>query len=392
MIINTADRLKNIQEYYFSVKLQEVRKLAGQGFDIVNMGIGSPDLPPSSSTIDALCEAASKPGVHGYQPYRGIAPLRKAMAAWYKRVYGVTLDPETEIIPLMGSKEGITHISLAFLNAGDEVLIPELGYPTYASVTQMVGAIPRYYPLKPRSWGPDFEAMKKEDYSKAKLMWINYPHMPTGASPDERLFENIVEFALNRRMLVCHDNPYSLILNNQPPMSLLSINGSKECCIELNSMSKSHNMAGWRIGWINGAQDYLDQIIKVKSNFDSGMFYGFQMAAVKAFENDDQWHRDQNKVYAERRKAVTEFINLLNCAYDPNQTGMFVWAKLPDQVQSVEKFVDYMLYEKHLFITPGFIFGEAGRRYIRISLCNPVGVILKAVERIKEIDLAKLGL
>jgi len=392
MIINTADRLKNIREYYFSIKLQEVRKLASQGFDVINMGIGSPDLPPSQSTIDALCESASRPGVHGYQPYRGIAPLRAAMAAWYKRVYGVSLNPETEVLPLMGSKEGITHISLAFLNPGDEALIPELGYPTYAAVTQMVGATPRYYPLKEGSWHPDFEKMEKEDYSKAKIMWVNYPHMPTGASSSKQLFESIVEFALKRRLLACHDNPYSLILNDKPPISLLSVDRAKECCIELNSMSKSHNMAGWRIGWINGSKEYLDEILKVKSNFDSGMFYGLQMAAVKAFENDDEWHAGQNRIYAERKKAAMEFVDLLQCACDENQTGMFVWAKLPGHVRSVEKFVDYMLYEKHLFITPGFIFGEAGRRYIRISLCNPAERILNAVERIRDIDFGKLGL
>lgn len=391
MIIHTADRLRNLQEYYFSRKLQEVRKLAAQGADVINMGIGSPDLPPSPATVEALCEAAGKSNIHGYQPYRGIAPLRTAMANWYQNTYSVSLDPETEILPLMGSKEGITHISLAFLNPGDEVLIPELGYPTYTSVTQMVEATPRFYPLKEATWQPDFEKMSGENYDKVKLMWVNYPHMPTGVAPDKPLFERIIDFALKNRILVCHDNPYSLILNDRQPMSLLSVNRAVECCIELNSMSKSHNMAGWRVGWVSGASEYLDAIIKVKSNMDSGMFYGIQAAAVKAFDNDEKWHEEQNKVYADRKKCVFQFLDLLKCSYDKNQVGMFVWAKLPSQIRSAENFVDRILYDRHIFITPGFIFGEKGSRYIRISLCNPRETILKALDRIKDIDLEKLN-
>jgi LL-diaminopimelate aminotransferase len=387
MIINTADRLQKIKEYYFSVKLQEVKKLNDQGKDVINMGIGSPDLPPSKETIDALCEVSAKPNVHGYQPYRGISPLRNAMAAWYQRTYGVDLEPETEIIPLMGSKEGITHISLTFLNEGDEVLIPELGYPTYTSVTEMVGAVPKFYPLLEGAWEPDFEKIEKLVSPKTKIMWVNYPHMPTGANGNEMLFEKIIGFALKHKLLVCHDNPYSLILNNRPPLSLLSVPRSKECCIELSSMSKSHNMAGWRVGWISGGKDYLDEIIKIKSNFDSGMFYGIQFAATKAFLNNEEWHAAQNRIYAERKEVVYDFLDILNCTYDKHQVGMFVWAKLPDTIKSAEGFVDHLLYNYLVFITPGFIFGSKGERYIRISLCSPRETILKALQRIKNIDI-----
>ncbi len=390
MIINTADRLKRIQEYYFSVKLQEVRRLNDLGHQVINLGIGSPDLPPSVETIEALNESAAMPGVHGYQSYRGIPQLRKAMSDWYFRTYGVKLDAETEIIPLMGSKEGITHISLAFLNEGDEVLIPELGYPTYTSVTEMVGAIAKNYPLKEDNWEPDFEKMADMVSERTKIIWINYPHMPTGANASFPLFEKVVRFALKHRLLVCHDNPYSLILNQQKPISILSVPGSEQCCLELNSMSKSHNMAGWRVGWISGAKEYLDEIIKVKSNFDSGMFYGLQYAAAKAFSNSQSWHDEQNKIYAERKGAAYAFLDKLQCSYRKDQVGMFVWAKLPEQIPSAEKLVDHVLYQHHVFITPGFIFGKKGERYVRISLCSPKETILKALERINDLEINKI--
>lgn len=390
MIINTAERLRNTKEYYFSTKLAEVARLKEKGNDVINMGIGSPDLAPSQQTIQALNEAASQPNNHGYQPYRGIPQLRKAMARWYKRIYNVDLDADSEILPLMGSKEGIMHISLAFLDPGDEVLIPELGYPTYRAAAQLVQASARSYPLIPEVWEPDFDLMAKQDYSKVKLMWINYPHMPTGKAPNLELFKKIVGFANERKILVCHDNPYSLILNPGKPLSLLSVDGSKTCCLELNSMSKSHNMAGWRIGWLNGAGEYLNEVIKVKSNFDSGMFYGIQRAAIKAFDNSDEWHETQNGIYQERKEIVYRFLDKLECTYSTDQTGLFVWARLPDSVSSAEKFVDHILYQYYLFITPGFIFGPKGNRYIRISLCNHKEILLKGLDRIKNIEIDKI--
>lgn len=390
MIIKTAARLNELKEYYFSIKLKEVRALQDAGNNIINLGIGSPDLAPSEQTIEALINTAKRPDTHGYQPYKGIAPLRKAMADWYSRTYGVHLDPETEILPLIGSKEGITHISLTFLDPGDEVLIPELGYPTYRSVSEMIGGIVRTYPLSENNWEPDWEAMDKEDYSRVKLMWINYPHMPTGAPAHKSLFEKIVAFAKANKLLVCHDNPYSLVLNEAKPVSILSLEGAKEVCIEMNSMSKSHNMAGWRVGWINGAKEYIDAIMKVKSNVDSGMFMGIQNAAVKAFDNPIEWHEAQNGIYRERRRIVEKMMDTLKCTYNEGQVGMFVWGKVPDFISDVEKFVDYLLYQKHIFLTPGFIFGAKGSRYIRISLCTKEEILEKALERMKDIDFSDI--
>ncbi|MGK7393883.1 MAG: pyridoxal phosphate-dependent aminotransferase [Candidatus Cyclobacteriaceae bacterium M3_2C_046] len=391
MIISTARRLKNLKEYYFSIKLKEVRGLKEQGRDVINMGVGSPDLAPSPATIEALAEAASNPENHGYQPYKGIAPLRQAMADWYRNTYQVRLDPDHEILPLMGSKEGITHISMSFLDPGDEVLLPELGYPTYQAVTEMVEAKARLYPLN-QDWEPDFKALSEQDLSRVKLMWVNYPHMPTGKPANRALFEKIVEFARTHNILVCHDNPYSLILNDTSPLSLLAIPGAKDVCLELNSMSKSHNMAGWRVGWISGDRSYLEQIIKVKSNVDSGMFFAIQYAAVKAFENPLSWHQEQNKIYRERREVVYQFLDQLECNYNKDQTGMFVWAEVNPAIKSVEKLVDHILYQYNLFITPGFIFGTRGQRFIRISLCNDKEVLLRALDRIKSLDVKKLSI
>lgn len=353
------------------------------GCDVINMGIGSPDLMPSEETIAALCQSAHAPDSHGYQPYKGIPALRKAIADWYKSTYQVELDPETEILPLMGSKEGVTHISLTFLNPGDEVLIPELGYPAYRSVSDMVEAKARFYPLQENNdWQPDLKAMEQEDYSRVKVMWLNYPHMPTGAPPRKEVFEQLITFAHKQQILLCHDNPYSLVLNTGKPLSLLSVPGAKEVALELNSLSKSHNMAGWRVGWIAGAKAYLDEIIKIKSNVDSGMFKPVQEAAIQALKNPDVWHEQRNKVYEERRELVYQILDVLQCTYQTNQQGLFVWAKIPASVPSVEQWVEDLLQRYYIFITPGSIFGEKGKNYIRISLCNSKYNLEKAFNRI----------
>jgi len=385
MIIKTAQRLQGLKEYYFSIKLKEIRAMQAAGKDVINMGVGSPDLAPSDATVQALIASATNPKNHGYQPYKGIPPLRQAISDWYKKTYQVSLDPDTEILPLMGSKEGITHISLAFLDPGDEVLVPELGYPAYPAITKMVGADAKTYPLlEQNGWQPDFEALYQSDCSKVKLMWVNYPHMPSGSPATKNLFEQLIEFAKEKQVLLCHDNPYSLVLNVKPPISLLSVPGAKEVCLELNSLSKSHNMAGWRIGWIGGGQEYLDEIIKIKSNFDSGMFKGLQEAAVQALQNSEEWHKERNEVYRERRTLIYQILDSLGCSYSTQQEGLFVWAKIPDAYDSVENFVDPLLYEKHIFFTPGFIFGEKGKRYIRLSLCNDIDILNEVISRISD--------
>jgi LL-diaminopimelate aminotransferase len=391
MIIQAASRLQELKEYYFSIKLKEVRTLQEAGHDVINLGIGSPDLAPSPQTVQALVDTARQANTHGYQPYKGVAALRKAIAGWYESTYGVNLDPENEILPLIGSKEGITHISLAFLDPGDEVLIPELGYPSYRSVSEMVGAVARTYPLlENKGWQPDWQTMEQQDYSKVKIMWVNYPHMPTGAAASRALFEQLVAFAKKHQILLCHDNPYSLILNEEDPLSILAIAGAREVCLELNSMSKSHNMAGWRVGWISGEKDYIDTILKVKSNVDSGMFLGLQQAAIKALDNTAEWHREQNEIYKRRRLLAEKIVEALQCSFNPRQTGMFIWARVPDSLKSVEKLVDSLLYEQHIFLTPGFIFGQKGERYIRISLCTQEALLEKALERIKNTDISAI--
>ncbi len=391
MIIQTAKRLGQVQEYYFSVKLAEVRKLGEAGKDVINLGVGSPDLFPSDETVQALIRSASGKGNHGYQPYKGTASFRKAIANWYAQMYGVTLQPDTEILPLIGSKEGITHISLAFLDEGDEVLIPELGYPTYKSVTDMVGAKAITYPLlEENNYQPDWNFLESGDWQKAKLMWVNYPHMPTGAPASRELFERLVAFAKAKKILICHDNPYSLVLNESKPISLLAMEGSKEVCLEMNSMSKSFNMAGWRIGWVSGAKDYIDAIVKIKTNVDSGMFLPIQEAAVAALQNSEAWHEERNAIYRKRKELVYEILNQLGCTYRLDQQGMFVWAKVPGEIQSVEKFVDFLLYEKHVFITPGFIFGEKGNRFIRLSLCTPENRLQQVINRLEHMQIPAL--
>lgn len=384
MIIETAQRTRQTSEYYFSVKLAEVRKLVAEGHDVINLGIGNPDMMPSEQTLTTLSEAALKPQAHGYQPYVGTVAFRNAIAEYYQRTYGVTLNPASEILPLIGSKEGITHISLTFLDPDDEVLVPELGYPAYRAVSQMVGAKVKEYPLlEDHGWQPDWEVMESLVSPRTKLMWLNYPHMPTGAPATKELFEAAVAFAKKYKILLCHDNPYSLVLNKKEPISLLSIEGAKDVAIELNSMSKSHNMAGWRLGWLAGAKPYIDAVLTIKSNVDSGMFWALQEAAVAALGNPQEWHDQRNAVYQGRLEASEAFLNAVGCTWDNKQEGMFLWGKLPESVESAEKLVNNLLTEKHVFIAPGFIFGPKGQRYIRLSLCMPKERIWEAVERLK---------
>lgn len=384
MIIPVAHRADQTQEYYFSVKLAEVRKLMAAGHDVINIGIGNPDLMPSDATLDALVTSARQPNAHGYQSYKGIPAFRAAIARFYAHTYGVALDPETEILPLIGSKEGITHLALTFLNEGDHVLVPELGYPSYRAVSQMVGAHVREYPLLEQDgWQPDWSAMAHLVSERTKIIWLNYPHMPTGAPATQALFERAVRFAHDHRVLLCHDNPYSLILNKKPPISLLRIDGAKEVAVELNSMSKSHNMAGWRIGWLAGAKAYVDAVLTIKSNVDSGTFLAVQQAAVEALANSDDWHRQRNAVYESRLGAAKAFLDALGCTYADDQEGLFLWAKLPDSVASAEALVDDLLYNKYVFIAPGFIFGPKGNRYVRVSLCVPNERIQQATQRIQ---------
>lgn len=384
MIITEAQRLKNVKEYYFSKKLQQIAEMRKQGKPVLNLGIGSPDMKPSQETIAALAKTADREDTHGYQSYRSIPELRAAISRWYKNVYGVSLDSENEVLPLMGSKEGIMHISMAFLNPGDEVLVPNPGYPTYSAVSELTGATIKYYNLdENNNWAVDIDALRKADLSKVKIMWINYPNMPTGAKPTDKLFEELIDLARKNRFLLCNDNPYSLVLNDSPK-SLLRCKGAKDVALELNSLSKSHNMAGWRLGWILGRKDYINTILKFKSNMDSGMFLAIQHAAIEALKNNDEWHRIRNTEYERRRKYVWKMFDILNCTYSKNQAGMFVWAKLPDEVEDTECFVEDILQKAYVFITPGFIFGSNGQRYLRISLCSKVTILEEAIKRIEQ--------
>jgi len=382
--VNTANRIANIEEYYFSKKLTEVRGLDLPELRVINLGIGSPDQAPSAETISALTNTAQQPGSHGYQSYKGIPELRKSIADFYTNIYQVNLNPETDILPLMGSKEGIMHIAMAFVNEGDEVLIPNPGYPTYSSVAKLVGAKIRTYDLKEAlDWGVDVESLKKSDLSKVKIMWVNYPHMPTGRVASREELTELVQLARTNNFLIVNDNPYSMILNDAP-LSILSIEGADEVALELNSLSKSHNMAGWRIGWVAGNKEYVDAVLRVKSNMDSGMFLGLQQAAVEALKNGKEWFIQLNNVYRKRRDAACKILDVLQCSYSSKQSGLFVWAKAPDHVQDVEKWIDEILYGTKVFITPGFIFGDAGSRYIRISLCATVEKLNEAYERISK--------
>ncbi len=381
--IEPADHVKNISEYYFSVKLKEVARMNAAGEDVINLGVGSPDLPPSQDVIDELCEAASCIDNHGYQPYTGIPELRKAYASWYGRSYNVELSI-SEVLPLIGSKEGIMHISLAFLNAGDGVLVPNPGYPTYTSVSKLVGAnVISYDLVESNNWMPNFEALEKMDLSGVKLMWVNYPNMPTGANASIELFKELVAFGKRHSIIICHDNPYSFILNDKP-LSILQVEGARDICIELNSMSKSHNMAGWRMGMLASNEQFVEWVLKVKSNVDSGQFRPMQMAAIKALETPKQWHDNMSLLYDQRRLWAFKIMNILGCKYKTNQVGLFVWAKIPDYETSSEDLINGILKNARVFITPGFIFGSNGRRYIRISLGSSAIKIKAAYERVAD--------
>lgn len=383
-MIRLANRLNTVEEYYFSQKLREVRELSAAGNPVINMGIGSPDLQPPAEALLALQEAVHDPGAHQYQSYQGLPGLRKAMADFYKAQFGVTIDFTHEVLPLMGSKEGITHISLAFLNEGDHVLIPDPGYPTYSSVANLAGAVPRYYDLtESNDWQPDFDALEKQDLSKVRLMWVNYPHMPTGARGSLELFEKLVAFGKKHSILIVNDNPYSFVLNDGP-LSIFNAEGAKDVALELNSLSKTFNLSGWRVGFAIGSKTWIDAVLKVKSNMDSGMFYGIQKGAIAALGSGSGWFEKQDEIYRRRRGLVFKLADSLNCTYDKNSAGMFVWARLPPEVADAEAFADKLLYEKHVFITPGSIFGSNGNRYIRFSLCLPEEKIEEALARFEQ--------
>jgi len=378
-----ASRLSGIEEYYFSQKLRQIDEMNKAGKQVINLGIGSPDLPPHPDVIKTLQEEASKHNQHGYQNYKGSSVLRKAISGWYKKWYDVELNPDTEILPLIGSKEGIMHVCMTYINEGDLVLIPNPGYPTYKSAAKIAGASIHAYTLtKENNWFPDFEEFEKIDLAKVSLMFVNYPQMPTGQSPDKKMFEELIAFAKKHDILICHDNPYSFILNDKP-LSLLSIEGAKEVVIELNSLSKSHNMAGWRIGMLCGAKQRIEEVLRFKSNMDSGMFLPMQLAAAKALELGQDWYDSINTVYKERRNKIFELLNLLNCSYDERQAGLFIWAEIPDQFTDGYQLSDQVLNTSNIFITPGGIFGSAGNKYIRVSLCATVEKISEAINRIK---------
>ena len=380
-MMKVANRLNTDQEYYFSKKLREVRALASEGKPIINMGIGSPDLQPPNEVIEAIKKAVDIEGAHKYQSYQGLPEFREAVADFYKANYEVEVSLNDEILPLMGSKEGILHISMAFLNKGDQVLIPNPGYPTYTSVTNLVEATPVFYELtSENNWEPDFEQLEKEDVSNIKMMWVNYPHMPTGAKATEALFEKLIAFGKKHQILIINDNPYSFVLNNNP-QSILKLRGAKETALELNSLSKSFNMAGWRVGMMLGASSFLKEVLKVKTQMDSGMFYGIQQGAIAALNVSSTWFTAMNTVYEKRRKLVWKIADALGCSYNKDTTGMFVWAKTPKDVEA-ESMVDDLLYNKSIFIAPGSIFGSNGEGYIRFSLCVPEDKIKEALERL----------
>lgn len=383
-MIATANRIAHVEEYYFSRKLAEVRALDTPELRVINLGIGSPDQAPANEAIEALITSAKNPAHHGYQSYKGIPQFRKAIAEFYKTIYNTTLDPESMILPLMGSKEGIMHISMAFVNEGEEVLIPDPGYPTYSSVTTLVGGKLKPYPLKESlNWGIDIEALKQMNLSKVKLMWVNFPHMPTGRVASYEELKQLVDLAREHQFLIVNDNPYSLILNDTP-LSILSVEGAEEVVLELNSLSKSHNMAGWRLGWVAGRKEYIDAVLKVKSNMDSGMFLALQEAAVKALQCGKEWFDALNNTYRQRQEVARRILDTLGCTYAEKQSGLFIWAKAPDHIEDVEKWIDEILYTTKVFITPGFIFGEAGKRYIRISLCSTEAVLNEALQRVEK--------
>ncbi|MGK0420859.1 MAG: aspartate/methionine/tyrosine aminotransferase [Polaribacter sp.] len=379
-MIQPAKRLDTVQEYYFSKKLREVRSLAAAGKPIINMGIGSPDLQPPLKVIQAIQGCLSDANAHKYQSYQGLPELRNAIASFYKNKFSVEANPENEVLPLMGSKEGIMHISMAFLNEGDQVLIPNPGYPTYTAVTKLVGAEPFFYNLSDaNNWQPNFEALENQDLSRVKIMWVNYPHMPTGTNATLETFEKLVAFGKKHQILIINDNPYSFILNDSPT-SILNVEGAKDIALELNSLSKTFNMSGWRVGMVLGNAKYINEILKVKSNMDSGMFYGIQKGAIEALQLSDDWFLAQNKIYEERRDLIWQLADKLDASYDKNTTGLFVWAKIPEGKKS-EEVTDSVLYDSDIFITPGTVFGSQGEGYIRFSLCVSSEVIKEAIRR-----------
>ena len=383
--ITPANRVGSVQEYYFSRKLKEVAEMNAAGKNVINLGVGSPDLPPSERTIETLCEHARQPNEHGYQPYVGIPELRKGFADWYKKWYDVDLDPKTEIQPLIGSKEGILHISLAFLNPGEGVLVHNPGYPTYSSVSKLVEANLISYELKEElGWQPDFDELEKMDLSNVKLMWTNYPNMPTGANASMELYEKLVAFGKKHGIIICNDNPYSFILNEYPS-SILSVPGAKDICIEMNSMSKAHNMPGWRIAMLASNAQFVQWVLRVKSNIDSGQFKPMQYAAVEALSAPKEWYDNMNQVYRSRRNLAGQIMRTLGCEYDEKQVGMFLWGKIPAGAKGSEAIADRVLYEANVFLTPGFIFGSQGERYIRISLCCKNETLEEALKRVKKI-------
>ena len=398
-MIQPAERLSLVSEYYFSRKLKEVAQLNAEGKDIISLAIGSPDMPPSERTIERLCAVAHDPSAHGYQPTQGTPELREAMAGFYKRWYGVDLDPKSEVLPLIGSKEGILHVTLAFVNPGDEVLVPNPGYPTYTSLSKILGAKVVNYSLREdNGWQPDFDELEDIVTSeggpqtsglspeKVRLLWVNYPNMPTGAAARMETYERLVHFAREHNIVVVNDNPYSFILNRERPLSILQVPGAKDCCIEFNSMSKSHNMPGWRVGLCASNAQFVQWILKVQSNIASGTFRGIQRAAAEAYRNDDAWHREYNvEVYARRRRLAEQIMDALGCTYDAQQVGMFLWGRIPSLYNNVEDLTERVLHEARVFITPGFIFGTNGERYIRLSLCAKEEKIQEALLRIKKV-------
>ena len=386
--IQPADRLSLVTEYYFSRKLKEVAQMNAEGKDVISLAIGSPDRPPSPQTIQTLCEVAQQENAHGYQPTMGIPELREAMAHFYQKWYGVTVDAKTEVQPLIGSKEGILHVTLAFVNPGEEVLVPNPGYPTYTSLSKILGAkVVNYNLLEDDGWQPDFEQLERMDLSKVRLMWTNYPNMPTGGAARRETYERLVDFAKRHQIVIVNDNPYSFILNEHP-LSIMQVPGAKDCCIEFNSLSKSHNMPGWRVGMCISNPQFIQWILKVKSNIDSGTFRGIQLAAAEALtHNDEEWHQQANiTTYRSRRKIAEQIMTTLGCRFDPNQVGMFLWGKIPEQYTEAEVLTERVLHEARVFITPGFIFGSNGSRYVRISLCANEEKMMEALRRIKSLE------
>ena len=381
-----AKRLQNVSEYYFSRKLKEVAQLNAQGMDIISLAIGSPDMPPSEATIETLCREARRADSHGYQPTVGTPELRRAMAGFYSRWYGVELDPATEIQPLIGSKEGILHVTLAMCNPGDSVLVPNPGYPTYTALSRLLGQNIVSYDLKEENgWHPDFDQLESMDLTGVKLMWTNYPHMPTGGRATRELYQKLVDFARRHSIIIVNDNPYSFILNRDEHLSILQVPGAKDCCIEFNSMSKSHNMPGWRVGMLATNSEFVSWILKVKSNIDSGTFRPMQLAAATAYDNSDEWHTKANiETYASRRRIAEQIMHTLGCTFDPRQQGMFLWGRIPDSYANVEDLTEQVLHQARVFITPGFIFGTNGERYIRISLCAKDDKMQEALRRIEQ--------